>query len=376
MPAAEAQGISLYAHYPFCVRKCPYCDFFSLPLGGDPARDEAYLEALRADFARQAAMLGGSPRVATVFLGGGTPTLASRRFLGGLLGMLEPHLLPGAEISVECNPGTIGAPGLRELRAMGFTRLSVGAQSLDDRCLRALGRIHGREAAVGCIKAAAAAGFQALNVDLMHGIPGQGVGEALADLGECARLGATHLSWYELTLEPGTPFGRHPPALPGDDERADLEAQGFAALAGLGFTRYEISAFSRGGRCRHNQNYWEFGDYLGIGAGAHAKLTVGGRILRKAAPEDLRAYLGGDFGQFAPVPAADLPFEYLLNRLRLLDPLDLADFTRRTGLPASAVEGGLGRAAGLGLVRLEGGICTLTSRGVEMLNSVLELFLP
>ncbi len=418
--------VGLYVHYPFCRRKCPYCDFNSYPKKDYAAKlsDAAYTDALISELQGQLAYLQGR-EISSIFIGGGTPSLWSLTELSRLMSFLQQEvpLTSDCEISLEVNPGTAaGVEFFRSLRDLGINRLSIGVQSFDDAMLQAIGRIHdGRTARQSCA-AALKAGFEHLNLDIMHGLPGQTVEQALNDL-KTACCCASHLSWYELTLEPDTYFGAHPPALPDEDALADIESEGFDFLKSQGFTRYEISGFTKGARCRHNENYWRFGDYLAVGAGAHGKITslnaaaklsgnagVGSaaelKVLRRANPAEPQEYIKStalrpikaqisDHNAACPdgerpdgiwhePDAAALPFEFMLNRLRLLEPWRGSEFTALTGLDfAACALPQLQLAAQRGLVKLTDlpGAAShdvqieLTDQGTVMLNTVLELFL-
>jgi putative oxygen-independent coproporphyrinogen III oxidase len=365
----------LYVHYPFCVRKCPYCDFFSLPEGPCRSRDRAYLKALCDDFDNQLGYLNGR-KLQSVYLGGGTPSLCDPEFTGMLIEHVRPHLSDGCEISMEANPGTTDRAKLEDFLEAGVNRLSLGVQSFDDRMLKALGRIHNGAQARRAVEDALEAGFTNLNLDIMHGLPGQDPEMALSDLRTACSYPATHLSWYELTIEEGTRFGEHPPKLPDEDDLADIEEKGFPFLASSGFERYEVSAFARNGiKCLHNCNYWLFGDYLGIGAGASGKVFVDGRTLRRACPEDPQAFVEGRRGDYEEVPARELPFEFMLNRLRLYGDVGAPEFEKSTGLPFETIRAELEKAAELKCIELEGRTFRLTAFGRLMLNDVLELFL-
>lgn len=365
----------LYIHYPWCVRKCPYCDFNSYPEGADLLRDQAYFARLRADLRSLEAYRQGR-RFASVYFGGGTPSLCPPELVSALLEELAPLLAPGCEISLEANPGTIDAPRLRAFRSAGITRLSLGIQSFEDRSLRALGRIHRRLEALQACEAAAQF-FDNFNCDLMHGLPEQDPQSALADLKLAVGCGASHISWYELTLEEGTPFGRRPPQLPAEDELAAMEEQGGAYLQEAGFLHYEVSAYARGAdkRCRHNLNYWHFGDYAGIGAGAHSKFFKDGHTWRRACPAAPRDYLHTPLLPCHEVAAAELPFEFMLNRLRVYEDLRKSEFEERTGLGFERVQPQLLQAEELGLMEDHGSFVRLTARGRQMLNFILRLFL-
>ena len=419
--AAYAQHeISLYVHYPFCVRKCPYCDFSSLPLGSDGARDEDYVSLLLREFELKKDLLKGRSLV-SVYLGGGTPSLCEPKELGRLLAGIGPYLAADAEISLEANPGTVDAHKLRQLRAAGFNRISIGVQSFDEVMLKRLGRIHSRDEAIAAARLARAAGFTNFNLDVMHGLPGQDVAGALADLDTALSLEPTHLSWYELTLEEGTYFGKHPPKLPDEDVLVEIETAGFAKLQAAGFAHYEVSAFSLGGttRCYHNQNYWLYGDYLGLGAGAHQKVSLkradaaalsgmalSGQsgaedasamaIWRTTNSEEIAAYrdqlLDLNVARKPPLllgcsshevtDLGEIIFEYLLNRLRLRsDPVSVSEFKLRTGRELTAFTSDFLALQEQGLVACEldeQGLLrafTLTEQGNLMLNDVLAHFL-
>ena len=389
--------LGLYVHYPFCRRKCPYCDFNSYPKArfSSQVSDGAYTKALLRELEAALPLLTGR-RFISVFLGGGTPSLWPLEDLSAFLAKLQALelLSPQAEISMEVNPGTAAdAAYFKELRALGVNRLSIGVQSFDDKALRSLGRIHDAKQAQQSCAAAREAGFARLNLDIMHGLPGQDEAAALRDLDYASRY-ATHLSWYELTLEEDSYFGAHPPVLPDEDTLAQIEEQGFALLHNLGFKRYEISGFTQEQPCVHNLNYWRFGDYLGLGAGAHSKIsrisphTSSIEVLRHANPalpdaylsavqQDVHAMLYCAATAFAPVAAADLPFEYMLNRLRLFESVPVAEYEAYTGLSFAPLLQTLKPALDDGLVTLsaDGSKLNVTATGHRLLNSVLELFL-
>lgn len=381
---SAAPPLALYVHLPWCVSKCPYCDFNSHAAGPRADRD-LYLDALVADLAEEADRAAGRP-VVSVFLGGGTPSLFTARQIGRLLDAVGARLAvtADAEVTMEANPGTVERGRLRDYRAAGVNRLSLGVQSFDDGTLRRLGRIHGAAEAVAAFREAQAAGFAAINLDLMYALPGQTVAAALADLRQAAALDPGHLSWYELTLEPNTRFfACPPPDLPGEEEALAIERAGLALLADAGYERYEISAFARPGlRCRHNLNYWRFGDYLGVGAGAHGKLTdPAGAVRRRVKPAHPRAYMER-MEAGAPVPAnpvapADVAFEYMLNALRLLDGFSEAEFPARTGLPFAAVAPTVAELRRAGLLERAGpGAWRPSARGFALLNDLQAAFLP
>ena len=376
--------LSLYVHLPWCVRKCPYCDFNSHTAGAEPPR-ERYLDALLKDLVREADR-SGDRVLESVFLGGGTPSLFPPNEIGRLLDGIDSTFGLGddVEITMEANPGTVESGAPAGYRAAGVNRLSVGAQSFSAESLAALGRIHSPGDIERTVAEARAGGFDNLNIDVMHDLPGQDAAAAIADLDCAIALEPEHISWYELTLEPNTVFHARPPAnLPDDDARAEIEAGGRDRLESAGFKRYEVSAYARPGRrCRHNVNYWRFGDYLGVGAGAHGKLSTSEGVFRSIRPANPRAYMA-----FAEAGAESPPdhglderqrlFEYMLNALRLDDGFDEREFAERTRLdPAVLVE----RAApaiekGL-LERTDAGRWAPTSLGRRFLNDLVSGFLP
>ncbi|WP_346765473.1 radical SAM family heme chaperone HemW [Thioalkalivibrio sp. XN8] len=367
-------------HLPWCVRKCPYCDFNSHELRG-AAPYARYIDALLADLEDDLPLADG--RVAdTVFFGGGTPSLCPPeelgRFLAGLAARLP--LAPDAEITLEANPGTIEHGRFSEFAAAGVNRVSLGVQSFQPGLLQAIGRIHDAREAGLAIEELARAGIDNFNLDLMYGLPGQSAAAAAADLEAALQAGPPHLSLYQLTLEPGTPFHRRPPELPDEDSCWAMECAATERLAAAGYRRYEVSAWARPGReCRHNLNYWSFGDYLGLGAGAHGKLTLSdGRVLRRRRRRRPLGWLEGPRleGEDRPGPEA-LVFEFMLNALRLVDGFSVESFESRTGLPVAAALPGLGEAERLGLLTASAaGRWTPTALGRRFLNDVQALFLP
>jgi oxygen-independent coproporphyrinogen-3 oxidase len=371
-------GAGLYVHFPWCVRKCPYCDFNSHPVRGS-LDEAAYLDALLRDAeAALGAIAPGS--IATVFLGGGTPSLFSPGAFRRLLGALAPWLARDAEVTLEANPGTAEYHDPADYLAAGINRLSFGAQSFDDRQLGRLGRIHRADETRAAFRRARSAGFTRINLDVMYALPRQRVAEALADLDAAIDLQPDHISWYQLTLEPKTEFAARPPRLPGDTAIARMEAAGHARLAEAGFARYEISAYARPGQqCRHNLNYWTFGDYVGIGAGAHGKLTREARdggieILRTTKAAQPRLYLADALAtEVRTVPAAQLPFEFVMNALRLTDGVACDTFSARTGLGRDALEPAWSAGVARGL--LEPDRIAATPLGLRHVDAVLQLFL-
>ncbi len=390
-PAAGAGGweskltasppLALYVHFPWCVRKCPYCDFNSHAVRDDGIPEAAYLDALVADLESALPQIWGR-RVYSIFIGGGTPSLISPDGLDTLLTAIRMRVLldPQAEITLEANPGTVDAGRFRAFREAGVNRLSVGIQSFDERHLQALGRIHGRADAIAAAEAALTH-FERVNLDLMYALPGQILAEAEADLGTALALGPAHLSCYHLTLEPNTAFAANPPALPDPDASADMQDRIEGRLQDAGYGHYETSAFARPNReCRHNLNYWTFGDYLGIGAGAHGKLSSHEGIVRETRPRHPAAYLAARHdGRFVQerrsIGAAELPFEFMMNALRLNRGFPRRLFAERTGLPFEAAEAGLLKARQQGLVEVEGDTIRPTTRGRHFLNELLMLFL-
>ena len=376
--------LAIYLHSPWCVRKCPYCDFNSHETHG-PIPERAYIDALLADLEQDVPRVGGR-RIESVFIGGGTPSLLSAEALERLLSGLRARLplRPDAEISLEANPGAVERGQLAEFRAAGVNRLSIGVQSFNDGQLQQLGRIHHRRDAFATAEAAHTAGLDNFNLDLMFGLPGQTAPQAQADLANAIALQPAHLSYYQLTIEPNTAFHRSPPTLP-DDETVDrIQQQALVELARHGYARYEVSAYARDNRqCRHNRNYWEFGDYLGIGAGAHGKLTdpAAGQIRRLwkvKHPNDYLAAAGtaAGMGGDAPIHAADLPVEFLMNALRLVEGVPVERFTERTGLPLTALEPVLSRARAHGLMVGDLARLQATERGLRFLNDLLPDFMP
>lgn len=373
--------LSLYVHVPWCVRKCPYCDFNSHEAKG-AVPEEQYVAALVADLESALPLIWGRP-VVSVFFGGGTPSLLSPeaidRFLAAVRARVQ--LQPDAEITLEANPGTVEAGRFRGFRAAGINRLSIGIQSFDDAHLQALGRIHG-SAEARAAAALAAEHFDTFNLDLMYGLPGQTLAQALADVETALEFGPPHLSCYQLTLEPNTRFAFEPPPnLPEGDSCADMQEAIEARLAAAGYGNYETSAFARPQhRCRHNLNYWHFGDYLGIGAGAHSKLTLHDRVLRQMRWKHPNAYLenvgkGSPVQEEHSVDAETLPFEFLMNALRLADGFPPSLFEARTAQPLITIMGELGAAEADGLLEIGPERIAPTGHGRRFLNVLLERFL-
>jgi oxygen-independent coproporphyrinogen-3 oxidase len=369
--------LALYVHIPWCVRKCPYCDFNSHERAGE-LPEKAYVEKLLFDLEGHLPSVWGR-RLSSVFIGGGTPSLFSPESIDALLSAVRARLPlePGAEITLEANPGTVEAGRFRGFRDAGVNRISIGVQSFDDRMLTALGRIHSADEARRAIAAALAA-FDNVNIDLMYGLPGQSVDMARADMTEAASAGTPHVSAYQLTIEPNTAFWSKPPSLPEHDESADMQLAVENVLADGGFEHYEISAFAKPGkRCRHNLNYWEFGDYVGIGAGAHGKISFPDRITRHERIKQPREYLepGNTLMNERVVPPGELPFEFMLNALRLVEGFPAALFGQRTGLPLTVIQEPLEQAEKKGLLERNWQRIRPSAHGRLFLNELLEHFL-
>jgi len=378
---ASLPPLSLYVHLPWCIRKCPYCDFNSHEARGETPF-EPYVDALVADLESALPLVWGR-RVYSVFIGGGTPSLFPAASIARLLDAVRARLPldADAEITLEANPGTFERAKFRAFRDAGVTRLSVGVQSFDAAALQALGRVHDPREAIAAVEGALAL-FDRVNVDLMYALPGQAPEQALSDVATALRLGARHVSAYQLTLEPNTWFHRHPPKLP-DEDCADLIEQAVhGRLAEAGLERYEVSAFAMPGhRARHNLNYWTFGDYLGIGAGAHGKLSLPERIFRQVRHRQpqrfIDAALAGDaVWEQHDVEQAQLGFEFMLNALRLPEGVPVALFTERTGLPVTAVGAALAGAEARGLLQRDHLHLRPTAQGLRYLNDLVSLFLP
>jgi putative oxygen-independent coproporphyrinogen III oxidase len=399
---ASSPPLALYVHLPWCLRKCPYCDFNSHESRKGTALPEArYLDALQTDLEASLPAIWGRS-VQTVFIGGGTPSLFSPEGIDRLLTMIRARLplVPGAEVTMEANPGTFEAARFRAFAEAGVTRLSIGVQSFADEALVALGRVHDAGQARRAIETAASS-FDTWNIDLMYALPGQSLEDLRCELREALAFQPPHLSYYHLTLEPNTLFAKRPPVLPDDDLAADMQALIEDETARAGMQHYEVSAYAREGeRCRHNLNYWQFGDYLGIGAGAHGKLSFHDRIVRESRLRNPRAYMDaalgveaalgagavpGQSGATSPgnrtiehahmVKAADLPFEFMLNALRLTDGVPASMFAERTGLPLAVIAHELEQATERGLLDPDPTRIRATPLGTRFLNDLLAMFL-
>lgn len=373
--------LSLYIHIPWCIRKCPYCDFNSHAAGAALPEDE-YVEALLADLTHEVEHAQGR-RLHSIFFGGGTPSLFSARAIARILDGAEQALgfADDIEITLEANPGTFEQNKFRGFRTAGVNRLSIGVQSFQTAQLKALGRIHDGDDARRAIDRSRAAGFERFNLDLMHGLPGQDLAGALADLDQALAFEPPHLSWYQLTIEPNTAFHSNPPVLPHDDILGDIQDAGGERLARAGLTRYEVSAFAQQGEeSRHNRNYWQFGDYLGIGAGAHGKITVPERdaIVRRSKTRLPRDYLARSDDRCASeheVTSKERTLEFLMNALRLIDGVPKAMFAERTGLDFAAVAPWWQTQVTRGLLAPPDRRLAATALGIRFLDTVLSEWL-
>ena len=384
--AANGLPLSLYVHLPWCVRKCPYCDFNSHQLKS-AAPDGAYIDALIRDFDSELPQLMGR-RIDTVFFGGGTPSLFSPEDFNRLLGALRLRIefADDAEVTLEANPGTIERGRFAGYKEAGINRVSLGAQTFGRRALELLGRIHSADDTHRAVAELRAAKLDNFNLDLMYALPEQSLEEALEDVQIACGLKPAHISYYQLTLEPGTVFHARPPPLPDEEAAWEIQTAGQKLLAEEGFTQYEVSAYARPGRrCRHNLNYWLFGDYLGVGAGAHGKLSLAlpQRILRTTKPKQPREYQeqvhrlvpGLALGESSFIAAADLPFEFMLNALRLNEGFADRDYELRTGLGMGSLEGKVAQAVGRGLLERREDGWRPTELGRRFLNDLQASFL-
>lgn len=372
--------LSLYIHYPWCVKKCPYCDFNSHEARGE-LPEEAYLDALRLDLEQSLPLIWGR-KIYTIFIGGGTPSLMSARGLDRLMSDVRT-LLPldvDAEVTMEANPGTFEAEKFKSFRASGINRLSIGIQSFSGKHLKALGRIHDDNEARRAVEIAHA-NFDNFNLDLMYALPTQTLEEARLDLETALSFAPPHLSLYHLTMEPNTLFAKYPPALPDDDASADMQDMIAAETAAAGYGHYEVSAYAQPGRrAKHNVNYWEFGDYLGIGAGAHSKISFPHRVLRQARYKQPKAFIeaaraGNPVQEEREIGRADMGFEFMLNTLRLTEGFSPNLFGERTGMGINAIEQTLNAAEAKGLIYRDHKIIRPTELGQRFLNDLQEMFL-
>lgn len=373
--------LSLYIHFPWCVKKCPYCDFNSHALKED-LPEKAYIDALILNFKKVNAKANHRP-IKSIFMGGGTPSLFSPEGLQRLLQSLKEHCQFSTEIEItlEANPGTVESGRFQAYRDIGINRLSLGIQSFNDKHLKILGRIHDAAQAHAAIETVQKAGFSNFNLDLMFGLPEQTIDEGICDLRTAISYQSTHLSWYELTLEPNTYFWHHPPVLPQDDAIFELQENGQALLKENGFAQYEISAYSKNIPCQHNLNYWEFGDYLAIGAGAHGKITTlqNNEIMRYHHFRHPKQYMDSARGFIEDeqvIQASQLPFEYCLNALRLTHGVPIEGFSKRTGLSLDVIQTQLEKAVNANLLMPFSQTLCATKLGYRFLNDLTKLFMP
>ena len=378
---AALPPLSLYVHLPWCIRKCPYCDFNShqSPDAGVP--EQRYLDAVVADLEQALPLIWGRP-IHSIFIGGGTPSLFSPASIDRLLGDVRARLKldPDCEITLEANPGTFEKDRFRAFRAAGITRLSIGVQSFNDGHLKALGRVHDRAQAIAAVQEAAQA-FDTFNLDIMYALPGQTLAQLEQDITTALSMAPPHISIYHLTIEPNTYFAKFPPKIPEDDDAYAMLDRITEMTGRAGMERYEVSAYAKPGhRCWHNLNYWQFGDYLGIGAGAHSKLSFAHRIVRQVRARDPRLYMdsalaGNAVTQDVEVSRGELPFEFMLNALRLKDGFALQDFSERTGLPITAIQQALDEAQSKGFILRDLHRVKPTEHGFDFLSDLQALFL-
>ncbi|MES2942506.1 MAG: radical SAM family heme chaperone HemW [Pseudomonadota bacterium] len=375
--------LSLYVHLPWCIKKCPYCDFNSHEVAGGPSQlpEQPYIDALVADLESSLPLIWGRT-VHSIFIGGGTPSLFSAQAIDRLLGDIRARLklTPDCEITLEANPGTFEKDRFRAFRRAGVTRLSVGVQSFDDQHLKVLGRVHDRAQAIAAVEEASQA-FETFNLDIMYALPGQTLQNLEQDMLQALALQPPHISIYHLTIEANTYFAKFPPVIPEEDLAYAMLDKITEMTAAAGMQRYEVSAYAKPGhRCFHNLNYWQFGDYLGIGAGAHSKLSFAHRVVRQVRYREPRLYMekaltGDAVTTDTEVSRADLPFEFMLNALRLREGFKLQDFVEKTGLPFTAIQKGLDEAERKGLIERDFVFVKPTERGFDFLNDLQSLFL-
>ncbi|MFK7852836.1 MAG: radical SAM family heme chaperone HemW [Granulosicoccus sp.] len=396
----ELPPLSLYVHIPWCIRKCPYCDFNSHEKKSD-LPEEQYVDALLEDLASEMPSVWGRT-ISTVFIGGGTPSLFSAQALDKLMSGIRAltGLSPSAEVTLEANPGTFEQQRFKDYRSLGINRLSIGVQSFNAQALSALGRVHSSQEAIRAVDIAHKAGFEQINLDIMFGLPDQSLAAALSDIQQAVELSTTHLSCYELTLEPNTLFARFPPAVPDEDVRATMQQSIIDVLSGAGFERYEISAYARQTapystssngdpvpgskhRSQHNLNYWQFGDYIGIGAGAHGKISSAaeGTITRRWKQKHPNRYLNSSssderLGDQKIIPIEETALEFMMNALRLTQGFALPLFELNTGVSLMHWQHTIEQARDRGLLQQNGLNLQATPMGINWLNDVLELFLP
>ena len=378
---AALPPLSLYVHLPWCLKKCPYCDFNSHEMASADMPEQRYIDALIADLEASLPLIWGRS-VHSIFIGGGTPSLFSPAAIDRLLADIRARLRLDAdcEITLEANPGTFEKDRFKAFRSAGVTRLSVGVQSFDDQHLKALGRVHDRAQAIAAVEEAAAS-FETFNLDIMYALPGQDLAGLEKDMRQALALSPPHISIYHLTIEPNTYFAKFPPAIPEEDLAYAMLDRITDMTGEAGLERYEVSAYAKPGhRCFHNLNYWQFGDYLGIGAGAHSKLSFAHRVVRQVRWREPKLYMdkalaGEAITQESEVARADLPFEFMLNALRLRDGFALQDFAEKTGLPVSALQPGLDEAERRGFIERDLLRVRPSVRGFDFLNDLQALFL-
>ncbi|QDL56679.1 radical SAM family heme chaperone HemW [Rhodoferax aquaticus] len=378
---AALPPLSLYVHLPWCLKKCPYCDFNSHEMAPDVVPQQRYIDAVIADLEAALPLIWGRT-VHSIFIGGGTPSLFSPESIDRLLGDIRARLRLEAncEITMEANPGTFEKDRFKAFRHAGVTRLSIGVQSFNDAHLQALGRVHNRAQALAAVEEAAQS-FDTFNLDIMYALPGQSLAQVEQDMALALQFKPPHISIYHLTIEPNTYFAKYPPVIPEDDTAYGMLDRITELTSQAGLDRYEVSAYARDGhRCFHNLNYWQFGDYLGIGAGAHSKLSFAHRVVRQVRLREPRLYMdralaGNALAQDEEVARADLPFEYMLNALRLRNGFGLRDFTERTGLAITAIEAALSEAERKGLIERDFARVRPTVRGFDFLSDLQALFL-
>ncbi len=379
---AALPPLALYIHLPWCLKKCPYCDFNSHEMRAADLPEQRYIDAVMADLEAALPLVWGRT-VHSIFIGGGTPSLFSPDAIDRLLGGIRARLRlePDCEITLEANPGTFEKDRFKAFRGAGVTRLSVGVQSFNDDNLKALGRVHDRAQALAAVEEAAQA-FDTFNLDIMYALPGQSMDDLKQDMATALSLAPPHISIYHLTIEPNTYFAKFPPVIPEEDTAYDMLDLITDMTGAAGLHRYEVSAYARDGhRCFHNLNYWQFGDYLGLGAGAHSKLSFAHRVVRQVRFREPRLYMekalaGNCVAQDDEISRADLPFEYMLNALRLKDGFGLQQFSERTGLAITAIQKGLEEAERKGLIERDFARVKPSLRGYDFLNDLQSLFLP
>ncbi len=380
MPLLTLPPLSLYVHIPWCVKKCPYCDFNS-HTANNQLLEEEYLQALIQDLELELPYMQGR-KLSSIFFGGGTPSLFSADTIGRIIQAAQKRIgfEDRMEITLEANPGTFEQEKFSGYRSIGVNRLSIGIQSFNNNQLEALGRIHSSEQAIKAIETAGSAGFENINLDLMHGLPGQDISHAMADLKQAIDLNPNHISWYQLTIESNTVFYNKPPTLPKDIILESIQEKGLKLLADNGYQQYEVSAYCKeGNKSSHNMNYWEFGDYLGIGAGAHGKVTLvdEGRIIRTAKtrkPEDYLARENSYTANCYTIPKEELPMEFMMNAMRLNNGVPKQFFSDRTGITLEEIQPALDKLKKLELIEQPINNLSPTEKGHQFLNNLLEVF--